>query len=108
MTECQFEPMNDPCWPHRIAGFIAATRWPATPTEAIQAGHRLGHRSTMVRMILAAAEELRSLWFGNGQWRPRYASDFVWRLECTMRAHHPPAAHGQGRLLFGSAQPRFR
>ncbi|MBN1605168.1 MAG: hypothetical protein JW940_00970 [Polyangiaceae bacterium] len=74
MAVHQFEPMSDPCWPQRIAGLIGATRWPVTPTEAIQAGQRLGYRSPMVRMILAAAEELRSLWFGNGQWHLRHAS----------------------------------
>ena len=30
MTAWQFEPMNDPCWQQRTAGFIAATQWPAT------------------------------------------------------------------------------
>jgi hypothetical protein len=108
MTACPFEPMNDPCWQQRIACFIAATRWPATPTEAIQAGHRLGYGMPMVRMILAAAEESRSLWFDNGQWRLRYVTDFVRRIECTVRAHHALTAHGQGRISFGPTRARFR
>jgi hypothetical protein len=77
MTLHEFEPMNDPCWQQCIAGLIGATRWPATPTEAILAGQRLGHGSSMVRMILATAEELRSLWFGDGRWRLRHASAFL-------------------------------
>lgn len=85
MAAHNIEPMNDPCWQQRIAGLIEATRWPATPVEAIRAGQRLGHGSPMVRMILAAAEELRSLWFGDGQWRLRYVDACLadWR---TLRA----------------------
>jgi hypothetical protein len=79
VTALQFEPMNDPCWQTRVAGLVQATRWPATPGEAIQAGRRLGHGPTMVRMILAAAEERRSLWFGGGRWRVRDLSAYLAR-----------------------------
>ena len=64
----EIEPISDPCWRERVAGLVHATRWPATPAEALEAGQRIGHKSPMVRMILAAAEESHALWFNDGRW----------------------------------------